>query len=303
MRDAPPYPSALPVSLEWIYANDSFITQSRYRDCFSTEDKIVYLKKEVALGGGVWNGQRTRAVNLGIQRGKTLVTGDSDIELSSSDYWRLRLLGGYTRVWSTHVPHPHSPRHRPIPLGLPYDRYYGPPFDVIGDIRILREIYANTDLATDQNLKIFGAFSVRNSDDRPGLKALIETSRWGEWENFDETDEGRRGYLRAIRASGVVPCPRGKGIDTYRVWEVLYMGAMPVVCSPPQAYRELLAGLPVLFVSSWKQLDDIEWIRLKYRAFLATEKNYAAASLKHVVADISSGIPPKGSMSTPSWRP
>jgi hypothetical protein len=303
MNDEPSATTAPSVSLEWIHSHDSFITQSRYRDCFSAEEGIVYLKKEVALGGGFWNGHSTQAVNFGMQRGKTLVTGDSDIELSSTDYGRLRLLGGYSTVWSTHVPRRHSPRHKPIPLGLPYDNYYGHPFDIIGNIKMLLETYANNHLPAAQDLKIFGAFTVRNSIDRPGLRTLIEKSRWGMWGNFDETEEGRRGYLSAIRASGVVPCPRGRGIDTYRVWEALYLGAMPVVCSPPRAYRELLADLPVLFVSSWRELEDIEWIRLKYRAFLGSEKNYAAASLKHVVGAVLSGVQLERSTHAPPRRP
>jgi hypothetical protein len=49
-----------------------------------------------------------------------------------------------------------------------------------------------------------------------------------------------------------VACPRGNGLDTHRVWEALYLGAVPVLERSP--LDPLYSDLPVLLVDSLKGL-------------------------------------------------
>lgn len=285
-----------PVSLEQIHANNLFITQSRYRDVFRGRSNAVYLKKEFALGGGQWDSRVIRAVNHSGVRGAILITGDSDIELTFWQFLKLRLAGGYSEVWATHVPRRYGAKHRPIPLGLPYDNYYGgavsevkgisEAFSITGDISLLREAFLSVSLPSAENLRIFGAFETRNSSDRPELKRVIESSSLGVWKSFTVDRAGRSAYLASMRSAGVVPCPRGRGLDTYRLWEALYMGALPVVRRAPKAYKKLLEGLPVLFVDSWQKLEDQAWLVSEYRQFLTSRKDYSRASLDRIVSCI-----------------
>jgi len=62
-------------------------------------------------------------------------------------------------------------------------------------------------------------------------------------------------YLRATAASKFMISPRGLGLDTYRLWESLYLGTIPVVKT--SSLDPLYAGLPVLIVSDWSQVTQV----------------------------------------------
>lgn len=66
-------------------------------------------------------------------------------------------------------------------------------------------------------------------------------------ENFDE-------YLDNIYNHNFVLCPDGNGIDTHRIWEVLYMGSIPV--AKEGINIEFFAELPIVRTKKWSWIDD-----------------------------------------------
>ena len=69
---------------------------------------------------------------------------------------------------------------------------------------------------------------------------------------------GFRRYLEQLAAAEFCLCPRGKGIDTHRFWEALYMGAVPIMLR-----ADLLPchqGLPTLIVDSWEELLRLDLV-------------------------------------------
>ena len=73
-------------------------------------------------------------------------------------------------------------------------------------------------------------------------------------------------YLLSLKKCMFVPCPIGNGIDTFRVWEALYMGCVPIMTThineqhiKVKQYEELFYHqLPIYFIDSWDafRLDD-----------------------------------------------
>lgn len=63
-------------------------------------------------------------------------------------------------------------------------------------------------------------------------------------------------YFQAIAASRFVLCPSGLGWDTYRVWETLALGAIPVV-EYSAGWHTALDDLPVLFVGDFHQVTPL----------------------------------------------
>eukprot|EP00668_Euglena_longa_P016704 GGOE01020994.1.p1 GENE.GGOE01020994.1~~GGOE01020994.1.p1 ORF type:complete len:369 (+),score=77.85 GGOE01020994.1:148-1107(+) len=61
-------------------------------------------------------------------------------------------------------------------------------------------------------------------------------------------------YLKRMVHSRFVVCPRGIGPDTYRTWEALVLGRVPVV--ERLLHPFLYAGLPVVQLDSWQQLNS-----------------------------------------------
>lgn len=63
-------------------------------------------------------------------------------------------------------------------------------------------------------------------------------------------------YIRDIRDSLYVLCPPGYGLDTWRFWETLYMGRIPVVKRSPlmEDYAKLF---DIILLDFWEELEDL----------------------------------------------
>lgn len=167
------------VSLNEIHENDLFITQSRVRDACADNGDMEYLKKEFAFRGGRWDGRDISPVWKASDGARILVLGDSDEEFSLGAFAALRALGRYQQIWSTHVAGNKQKFVNALPIGLPYDRHYGFPFDVIGDVSLVRKAFLTTALPAVEDMKILGSFEDRNSADRPALRTILREVRLG----------------------------------------------------------------------------------------------------------------------------
>ena len=70
--------------------------------------------------------------------------------------------------------------------------------------------------------------------------------------SIQNTIEGRIIFLREIKSSKFVLCPRGNGLDTHRLWETLYMGSIPIV-KRDIGYNDF-SDLPICFIDQWEQV-------------------------------------------------
>lgn len=59
-------------------------------------------------------------------------------------------------------------------------------------------------------------------------------------------------YLVDLSLSLFVLSPQGRGIDSHRTWEALYMGAIPIIES--SSLDSMYDGLPVVIVKDWKEV-------------------------------------------------
>lgn len=69
-------------------------------------------------------------------------------------------------------------------------------------------------------------------------------------------------YTSNILDHQMIVCPRGNGIDCHRIWEVLYLNRVPIV-KKEKALR-FFEELPILFLDSWDQLQDRDYIETQY---------------------------------------
>jgi hypothetical protein len=58
---------------------------------------------------------------------------------------------------------------------------------------------------------------------------------------------------KLVRKSKFIPCPAGNGLDTHRVWEAIYLGAVPVILESEFCGD---STWPVLIVENWSELLD-----------------------------------------------
>lgn len=53
-----------------------------------------------------------------------------------------------------------------------------------------------------------------------------------------------------------VLCPRGNGLDSHRIWEVLLAGSIPIITSSPLDIMFIKHNLPVIILSDWNELNN-----------------------------------------------
>ena len=63
-------------------------------------------------------------------------------------------------------------------------------------------------------------------------------------------DSTRRPFL--VEPPPLLLAPPGRGVDTHRLWEALYLGCVPVVAR--SSLDSIYADLPVLIVKDWKDV-------------------------------------------------
>jgi hypothetical protein len=85
----------------------------------------------------------------------------------------------------------------------------------------------------------------------------------------------RREFLEQLESSMFCVCPRGNGIDTFRLWDCLYSGTVPILIREA-TFHEQLQDLPILFLEEYGQLSQLteQFLRQSYSKFLNTTYNF-----------------------------
>lgn len=78
-------------------------------------------------------------------------------------------------------------------------------------------------------------------------------------------------FYNTISTSKFTLCPRGCGIDTYRIWDAICLGSIPVV--EKYSGHEQFNDLPILFVSNYEIISE-DFLNEKYIEFLKKDFCY-----------------------------
>lgn len=81
-------------------------------------------------------------------------------------------------------------------------------------------------------------------------------------------------FVREMAQSCFTLSPQGTGPDSYRTWEALLVGSIPVIIRSPFDY--IYEGLPVLIVDSWDIISE-DFLRKEYARI--TSKKYDISKL------------------------
>ena len=119
---------------------------------------------------------------------------------------------------------------------------------------MLKECIALAKVRRSRNLLI------NNSDwqHRKSINATVIANFDGQIRN--EFGASQQKYNNSILESRFVLCPSGLGWDTYRIWETLLLGSIPVVEQSP-GWDSVFDDLPVLTVTHFDQVtpDLLAW--------------------------------------------
>ncbi len=79
-------------------------------------------------------------------------------------------------------------------------------------------------------------------------------------------------YLRRLQSHKYALCPYGNGFDTYRFWECIYVGTIPIVLR--SEWAENFESLPVLIVDDWTNVTE-SFLESKYEEIISKPKDMA----------------------------
>jgi hypothetical protein len=114
---------------------------------------------------------------------------------------------------------------------------------------------------------LYGNFTVNDAHYRSARdgeahirKRLVERLEGKPWVDLDVSAEQRDSprelirYYSDIAAHRFVLSPEGNGVDCYRTWEALYLGAIPIVMT--SAVTSAFGCLPILFTEDYSELSE-----------------------------------------------
>ena len=149
-----------------------------------------------------------------------------------------------------------------IPIGLP-NKYLLPSYNLIESIQL--KPTHKTNLA-------YINFSPKNfPKERDFILNRFKDSSFC----ISRFDIPNHEYISDLNQTKFIFAPRGNGIDTYRAWEALYVGSIPIIkCAPPM--QKLYEDLPVLLINDWNDISE-EFLQEQYT--IMTSKDYDLTKL------------------------
>ena len=93
-------------------------------------------------------------------------------------------------------------------------------------------------------------------------------------QNRDLSESTFYNYYETIAKTKFMICPRGCGLDTYRLWDCLYLGCIPIVVKY-DGYRDF-EDLPILFIEKWEDYLTLteDYLNQKYSEMIDKIYNY-----------------------------
>tara|TARA_Y100000389_G_C17471376_1_gene531555 strand:- start:12854 stop:13747 length:894 start_codon:yes stop_codon:yes gene_type:complete len=135
-----------------------------------------------------------------------------------------------------------------LPVGFKNKRYLNNDY-----YQILGEFYRNNN-KSDKLPKIFSCFSTNTHPERVELNNTIQEINFiNHYEQLNITD-----YFNELSKYKFTLCPRGSGQDSYRIWESLLVGSIPITLKNTFSINLKMSGVPILLLDNWNELNGFQ---------------------------------------------
>ena len=237
---------------DWI-VQDAFLA-------LSTGVSAEYFKGDLLVGGGRWRGANVSSIFRRNVRGKNICVGHSAVRTSLVKVSALKMLTGFSSAYVQNLDFPGGFARRigchPLPLGLTNPTSETPLHEIYGDQTVMMEAFETASPPEAGQARKLANFSVDTAPHhRQRLAAIIQTAPSVLVTELKPTRSARLTFLRDARSAGFVLCPEGRGMDTHRLYETLYMGATPVLLRGNYQWKLCqMFGWPAVGLRSWDEL-------------------------------------------------
>lgn len=118
--------------------------------------------------------------------------------------------------------------------------------------------------SSERTIQCYCNFSVNTHPVRRHIQTLLAEKHFVTFENmghFGRYSLSRYDFLARLANSEFAVCPRGNAVETFRFWDCLYLGTIPIVVYEGRFHDEL-KDLPVLFLESPEEFATLDKERL-----------------------------------------
>ena len=92
-------------------------------------------------------------------------------------------------------------------------------------------------------------------------------------------------YYYKLSCSKFAICPRGCGIDTYRLWDCICLGCIPIIIKYDCHNNEIYQKLPILYINDYNELTE-EFLMNIYNDFLLRDYDYSILIFSNIFEKI-----------------
>lgn len=245
------------MDLETIHKKNLYITQDKLKE--SLVDDLEWIKRDYLLNVTSRN-QRTLKSKLKSQsKTPRILSSHSDYGFNKKSlaiFKNVYPIG--TLLFVTNLEIAESDFVRTFPIGLTNNSFETPLHKIFGNPEMLKNAFESNAKKTKQ---IISGFSTKTHKSRKLALKHSQLSKYVQNYFYDPTQNGRMEFLTATASSLAVVCPRGNGVDTHRIWETLYLGAIPIVKRgeyPKSLFNAI--NPPHLELQSWEELRSFDII-------------------------------------------
>ena len=255
------------------YSKKDIITTDGYLS-FCSERNLCYIKTDYFyIGDFIWRGRK----HPEFLHNKCVI-GHSDYPITesiSSNFEKVFCINKSNDMLNTFG----------IPLGITNDCDDSPLHRVYGNKDIMIDV-SNQDIIKSNLL--YMNFNIQNfPTERQMIFDKFKNSDFIKIGNINTTLDSRLIFLKEIKSSKFVLCPRGNGIDTHRLWETLYMGSIPIV--KYENTHHLFKDLPILFINDWDEITE-DFLNKSYDKMVNMEWNLNKLKISYWLEFIENNI-------------
>jgi hypothetical protein len=149
-----------------------------------------------------------------------------------------------------------NPSPKTSPISSPIIRA---PYLPLGRDFRSRHLFDQIGPSAEKSILLYGNFSTDTHAVRIDLARRVaqlpfaQCDHMGKFLNYSLS---REAFFQKVAASKFVLCPRGMGIESYRMWDTLALGAIPIVIREAP-FHDQLADLPILFLKRPEEVSEL----------------------------------------------
>jgi hypothetical protein len=217
-----------------------------------------------------------------------LISGNSDYPITND---LVNLIPKNIKFWYAQNVLTYHDKIKPIPMGIENKNESIRPGHGVGySERVqLKENLLSRDFYIKPSKKIYSNFQVStNFFHRQQVKEISKNCEFIDWRDPNLSLEN---FFNEILEYEMVICPAGNGVDTHRIWEVLYSKRIPITIKVGNfKIYELYSKLPIIILDKIDDLKNFDLINEKYDSIKKTQSNLNMIDMNYWINKIKNEI-------------